>query len=107
LNRRLSGSVAQSIAGECASYDAATQHQKKLIEAGAILVPIADPLSSRLRDIFDPPSLLFARGRVELLSNPHAGDRGHAVPHTLRHDGGSSLARDLSSGGLTIVSGWR
>src|SRR5260370_21852957 len=63
----LSASVAQSIASGCAFEEAVTQRQK-MIEAGAVLVPGTHPCyAPRLKEIFDPPPPLFARGRVELL----------------------------------------
>src|SRR6266567_5908849 len=56
----VSGSVAQSIASGCA-FDDAVEQQRKIVEAGAVSIPITDarypPL---LREIFDPPILLFA-----------------------------------------------
>src|SRR5439155_3218389 len=53
----LSGAVAQSIASGCTFEDAAAQ-QEKMLECGAALVTIGDPLyPQRLRDIFDPPIL--------------------------------------------------
>ena len=55
--------LAQSIASGCAFDDAVTQ-QQKLAEAGAEVVPLTDPrYPARLKEIFDPPALLFARGR--------------------------------------------
>ena len=63
----LSSGLAQSIASGCAFEDAVTQ-QQKLAEAGAVAVPLNDSrYPARLKDIFDPPPLLFARGHVELL----------------------------------------
>src|SRR5207302_4801247 len=63
----LSASVAQSLASGCAFDDAAEQ-QQKASEAGTVLVPVTDSrYPPALRDIFDPPPLLFAKGRVELL----------------------------------------
>src|SRR5215471_1993732 len=101
----LSASVAQSIASGCAFDDAATQHQK-LIEAGAVLIPIADPrYPPRLRDIFDPPPVLFARGRVDLLQTLMLSIVGTRRPTHYGTTAASRLAKDLSSAGLTIVSG--
>src|ERR1041384_5034469 len=62
-----SGAVAQSVARGCTFEDAAVQ-QEKMVECGAVLVTIGDSRYPQpLREIFDPPILLFARGRVELL----------------------------------------
>src|SRR5437867_9300780 len=55
----VSGAVAQSIASGCTFEDAAVQ-QEKMVESGAELVTIGDPrYPPALREIFDPPILLF------------------------------------------------
>src|SRR5258705_9519125 len=65
----LSGSVAQSVASGCTFEDAAAQHQK-MVETGATLITLGDARYPRpLREIFDPPIALFARGNVELLQS--------------------------------------
>src|SRR3954462_9135652 len=59
----LSGAVAQSIASGCTFEEAADQ-QQKMLACGAVPIPLSDPPSPQpLREIFDPPFLLFARGR--------------------------------------------
>ena len=64
-----SGAAAQSIASGCTFEDAAAQ-QAKMAEAGAALVTMGDArYPEALREIFDPPIVLFARGRVELLGS--------------------------------------
>src|SRR5215469_411778 len=61
----VSAAVAQSIASGCAFEDAATQ-QEKIKETNTIVVTIGDPrYPDPLREIYDPPVLLFARGRME------------------------------------------
>src|SRR5260370_21396591 len=63
----LAGSVAQSIESGCTFEDAVDQ-QQKMLETGAVLIPISDPrFPPKLKEIFDPPIALFARGRIELL----------------------------------------
>jgi DNA processing protein len=101
----LSASVAQSIASGCAFEDAATQHQK-MINAEALLIPMPDPrYPPRLRDIFDPPPVLFARGRVELLQTLMLAIVGTRRPTHYGTTAAGRLANDLSTAGLTIVSG--
>src|SRR6185436_5820978 len=69
----LSGALAQSIASGCTFEDAVAQ-QEKMLEAGAVAVTITDPgYPPLLREIFDPPVLLFARGRVDLLQSTAFG----------------------------------
>src|ERR1700733_16207936 len=59
----LSAGVAQSLASGCAFDDAADQ-QNQAARAGAVLIPVTDArYPPALRDIFDPPPLLYARGR--------------------------------------------
>ncbi len=101
----VSGSVAQSIASGCSFEDAVLQ-QKKVEEAGAVSVTISDPrYPQRLREIFDPPVLLFARGRLELLDSLMLAVVGtrRATPYGLAAT--ERLAGDLARAGLTIVSG--
>ncbi|HEY7337098.1 MAG TPA: DNA-processing protein DprA [Bryobacteraceae bacterium] len=101
----VSASVAQSIASGCAFDDAITQHQK-LIQHGAILIPLPDPrYPPRLRDIFDPPPVLFARGRIELLQTLMISIVGTRRPTTYGTTAAGRLAKDLSMAGLAIVSG--
>jgi DNA processing protein len=101
----ISGGVAQSIASGCSFDEAATQ-QEKMLQCGAVAVTIGDPRYPQLlRDIFDPPLLLFARGRVELLQTLALGVVGtrRATPYGLAV--AERLSGDLAHAGLTIASG--
>ncbi len=101
----LSGAVAQSVASGCTFEDAALQ-QERMLQAGAILVTIGDSQYPRpLREIFDPPMLLFARGRVELLQTLSLGVVGTRRPTPYGLAVAERLAGDLAHAGLTIVSG--
>ncbi len=73
---------------------------------GNVLVTLGDPAyPPRLRDLHDPPPLLYVKGRLDLL---HArgvavvGSR-HATPQGLAD--ATHFAHALSDAGLTIVSG--
>lgn len=73
---------------------------------GNVLVTLSDPAyPPRLRDLHDPPPLLYVKGRLDLL---HArglavvGSR-HATPQGLAD--ATHFAHALSDAGLTIVSG--
>src|SRR5262245_25574604 len=60
-----SGAVAQSISSGC-TFDDAVAQQQRLLDTGTTTVAITDPgYPAQLREIYDPPVLLFARGRVE------------------------------------------
>jgi DNA processing protein len=101
----LSGGVAQSIASGCTFEDAAAQ-QQKMAETGATLVTIGDPRYSQpLREIFDPPILLFARGRVELLKSFTLGVVGTRRPTPYGLAVAERLSADLTHAGLAIASG--
>ena len=101
----VSGAVAQSIASGCTFEDAASQ-QQKMAETGATLVTIGDPRYPRiLREIFDPPLLLFVRGRVELLQSLMLGVVGTRRPTPYGIAVSERLSGDLAHAGLTIVSG--
>ncbi len=101
----LSGSVAQSIASGCTFEDAAGQ-QEKMREFETQLIPITDGrYPARLREIFDPPPVLFARGRVELLDSVMLGIVGTRRPTAYGIAATERLTSDLAKAQLTIVSG--
>ncbi len=101
----LASAVAQSIASGCSFEDAVAQ-KEKLAQAGAELVPLTDPrYPLRLKEIFDPPPLLYARGRVELLANLMLGIVGTRRPTPYGVAAATRLSQDLATAGLTIVSG--
>ena len=101
----LSGSIAQTIASGCTFEDAVDQ-QQKMLEAGADLVAISDPrYPKRLKEVFDPPIVLFARGRVELLESIMLGVVGTRRPTAYGIAATERLSPDLAQAGLTIVSG--
>ena len=62
----VSGGVAQSIASGC-SFDDAVEQQHQMLNADTVAISISDPrYPALLREIYDPPIVLFGRGRVEL-----------------------------------------
>jgi DNA processing protein len=99
------GAVAQSISSGC-SFDDALDQQRKIAERGVAVVVRSDPrYPALLREIFDPPILLFARGRLELLQPFHFAVVGTRRPTTYGWAAAEKLAADLARAGLTIVSG--
>ena len=101
----LAPAVAQSVASGCGFEDAADQRQK-MAAFGAELIPIRTPLyPANLKEIFDPPPVLFARGRVDLLHSPRLAIVGTRRPTAYGTQVATRLARDLAIAGLTISSG--
>ena len=101
----MSGVVAQSIASGC-TFEDAVEQQERMMEAGAVLVTLGDPRYPRpLREIFDPPMALFARGRVELLNTLALGIVGTRRPTPYGLAAAERLSADLAHAGLTVASG--
>ena len=101
----VNGAVAQSIASGITFEDGAAQHDK-MAEAGAVVITMGDPRYPQLlREIFDPPILLFARGRVELLQSLAVAVVGTRRPTPYGLAVAERLSGDLAHAGLTIVSG--
>ncbi|MEP6537639.1 MAG: DNA-processing protein DprA [Bryobacteraceae bacterium] len=101
----LAGSIAQTIASGC-TFDDAVEQQQKLLDTGTSLISLTDPrYPPRLKDIFDPPVVLFARGRIELLQTVMLGIVGTRRPTPYGLAATERLATDLSQAQLTIASG--
>ncbi|HEY3439736.1 MAG TPA: DNA-processing protein DprA [Paludibaculum sp.] len=101
----LSGAVARSIASGCCFEDAVEQ-QEKLREGGIQMVTCTDAAyPSQLRQIYDPPAVLFVQGRVELLQGVMVALVGsrRATPYGLA--AAERLAADLANAGIVVVSG--
>ena len=101
----LTGAIARSVAGGSSFEDAATQ-QQKIREAGAHLVTLNDArYPDALRKIFDPPPVLFARGRVDLMTSVCIGVVGTRHPTPYGMAAAEKLSGDLARAGVTITSG--
>lgn len=59
----------------------------------------------RLREIYDPPPVLWVRGDVSLLARPALAVVGTRHPTPYGASMGEMLARDLAARGMTILSG--
>lgn len=100
-----SAGIARNLSGGVAFEDAVTQ-QRRLADVGAVLVPYSSTdYPHRLKEIYDPPPLLFARGRVELLDTLAIAVVGTRRPTPYGNAASAKLARDLAEAGLTIASG--
>ena len=101
----LSPAQARNVASGCSYEDAVDQHQQ-LLSRGAELITINDPeYPQRLRDIFDPPLLLFALGKTELISSHSIAVVGTRRPTPYGMAAAERLSADLANAGLTVVSG--
>lgn len=101
----ISPGQARNIASGCSFEDAADQ-QQKLLDSGAELISIQDTrYPAPLREIFDPPLVLFAIGNTELMASHAIGVVGTRRPTPYGLAAAERLSADLSRAGLTIVSG--
>jgi DNA protecting protein DprA len=101
----LPGGLARSIASGC-TFEEAVRQQEKMAAAEAVLIPLSDPrYPQRLREIYDPPVALFARGRVELLESLMLAVVGTRRPSPYGVQVAERLSRELAEAGLTIASG--
>lgn len=101
----IAAATAQSIVSGCTFDDAATQ-QQKMLGLGVTLVPMLDSrYPEKLRRIFDPPPVLFCRGRVELLDSVMIGVVGTRKPTAYGMAAADKLSRELAQKGVTIASG--
>ena len=73
---------------------------------GHFIITLADEFYPRaLLEIADPPSLLYARGRIDLLQRSALAIVGSRNATAQGETNAASFARALSDAGLTIVSG--
>ena len=101
----VSPAQARNLASGC-SFEEAVDQYERMQRSGAELITIQDPRYPQLlREIFDPPILLFTLGRTELLSLPAIAIVGtrRATPYGLA--AAERLGGDLARAGLVITSG--
>jgi DNA processing protein len=72
---------------------------------GEILTPVEKAYPERLREIYDPPAVLWIRGDVRLLSRPGIAVVGTRHPSPYGAGMAEMLSRDLAARRLTILSG--
>jgi DNA processing protein len=85
---------------------AADQQIEELAKTGASFITYADEAyPERLREIFDPPVLLWIRGNAQLLAQPSLAVVGTRHPTPYGTGMAEMLSRDLASRGLIILSG--
>jgi DNA processing protein len=101
----LSPAQARNVASGC-SFEDAVDQQQRILDTGAQFITIHDPsYPQRLREIFDPPLILFAFGRTELLASHSIAVVGTRRPTPYGLAASERLSADLAKAGLTVVSG--
>ena len=79
---------------------------KRVAEAGGVCRDAADEAyPDRLREIYDPPAVLWVRGNVELLERPGIAVVGTRHPSPYGSGMAELLCRDLANRRLVILSG--
>jgi DNA processing protein len=96
---------AQSIAtGK--SAEMAREEIARAATAGVTVVSVEDPCyPSRLKEIYDPPLVLYVRGNPEVLTLPGIAMVGTRHPTPYGSGMAERLACDLAAQGLVIISG--
>ena len=88
------------------ALDLAQQECGKAAKAGAKLISLSDPeYPARLKEIYDPPVILFVKGSVEVLSQPGIAMVGTRHPTPYGSGMAERLSSDLAARGLVIISG--
>jgi DNA processing protein len=102
------GMMAQSAQalGTGKSLELAQEEMVRGRAAGAQIISLDDPnYPVRLKEIYDPPLVLYVRGSVEVLSEPGIAVVGTRHPTPYGVGMAERLACDLSHQGLVIFSG--
>jgi DNA processing protein len=88
------------------SLELAQQEIMKAVEAGARIISLSDPeYPPRLKEIYDPPVILFVKGCVDVLSQPGIAMVGTRHPTPYGSGMAERLSTDLAARGLVIISG--
>ena len=101
----LPAAAAQSIAlGK--SFSRAEEEFMKARDVGAEIISFEDArYPARLKEIYDPPLLLYVRGNADVLAEPGLGVVGTRHPTPYGMGMAERLSNDLACRGLVIVSG--
>src|ERR1700752_25585 len=85
---------------------AADEEWGKIAQQGATILTLACPeYPERLKEIYDPPPVLWVRGAVPLLARPSIAVVGTRHPSPYGTNVAEMLSRDLAARRLVIVSG--
>lgn len=88
------------------SMELAHQELERAREARARIICLSDPeYPARLKQIYDPPAILFVKGSVDVLSQAGIAMVGTRHPTLYGSGMAERLATDLAARGLVIFSG--
>lgn len=88
------------------SAELAREELARAAAAGAAVISTDDPsYPPRLKEIYDPPLVLYVRGNVDLLTKPGIAMVGTRHPTPYGSGMAERLACDLAVHGLVIISG--
>jgi DNA processing protein len=97
--------VARAIAAGT-SFDQALKEAEAARQKGAVCLTFQDPrYPDNLREIFDPPLLLYAVGDLTLLELDYVGVVGSRKPTAYGRAMAQRISTDLAAHGLGIISG--
>jgi DNA processing protein len=106
----LEGSGIQAVSAQALatgkSIELAQEELARAAAAEVALLSLDDPCyPSRLKEIYDPPILLYVRGNPELLAKPGIAMVGTRHPTPYGTGMAERLACDLANQGLVVISG--
>lgn len=88
------------------SAELAREEMARAAESGVTVISIDDPsYPPRLKEIYDPPLVLYVRGDLDVLTKPGIAMVGTRHPTPYGSGMAERLATDLAAQGLVIVSG--
>jgi DNA processing protein len=88
------------------SMELAQDEVGRAVQAKAAIISLSSAeYPPRLKEIYDPPVILFVKGSVELLSKPGIAMVGTRHPTPYGTGMAERLATDLAARGLVIISG--
>ncbi len=103
--QRLPAAVAQAIHSR-QPLSAAAKEIAQVQAAGCRLLTWDEPeYPARLREIYDPPTILYTRGNIDLLSKPIISVVGSRRPTPYGNQMAEKLSKDLAARGVVIASG--
>jgi DNA processing protein len=106
----LEGAGIQAVAAQSLatgkSAELAREEIARSCAAGVALISLDDPqYPARLKEIYDPPLILYIRGNTEILAKPGIAMVGTRHPTPYGVGMAERLACDLAAQGLVIISG--